>query len=564
MGDAQGSAVRDGDGTDAGETGGGYDDVARAGRDGSVERDASARGERQRTSQRGRGIDGDIVVGDERETVGAQRRQGRGYRNVTEARGVGRRNARGRTATGGADADIAREQAGPDLVRRDVPAGVGDGDVDRIKQPVAGAAEGRTRVDEQGTDVEDASGSLDATAVAAELTPARTDDARGLREGSVVMDVGPEDDFATLADATRGGVDERGRGHGDEARLRERAAALPLAADADAAAAELAVGEQRRMIEQRDGRRDDRDIATLPCRGGGVDEAALLHGVGSAEVNPAAVLRDTGGDDLAGIADDARGELVVGLGGDDDLTAGRAHDAAVVDERLHARRVDEQAGDAGGGIEVEADGFAGGEDDRARLGHDQAGVTDFGREERDVAAERAADRALVEDHTHRAVTAEVQSAGEEVRVGDRERRGDEGADVDARGRAEVDPLRVDEEDLAVGLDAAEDAAGVRADDAVEDRGRGRWLREPDGCITPDVEVLPIDDRAVGTLRDVERRRAGRARRRHRHLTRGHLSAARQRVRRRRRLRERRRHEERGREEHGAGQREAAARRLQTQ
>ena len=99
------------------------------------------------------------------------------------------------------------------------------------------------------------------------------------------------------------------------------------------------------------------------------------------------------------------------LGGDDDLTAGRAHDAAVVDERLHARRVDEQAGDAGGGIEVEADGFAGGEDDRARLGHDQARVTDFGREERDVAAERAADRAFVEDHTRRALAAEVQAAG---------------------------------------------------------------------------------------------------------------------------------------------------------
>ena len=564
MGDAQGSAVRDGDGTDAGETGGRHDDIARAGRDGSVERDASARGERQRTSQRGRGIDGDIVVGDERETVGAQRRQGRSYRNVTEARGVGRRDADGRTAAGGADADIAREQAGPDLVRRNVPAAGGDGDVDRIEQPIAGAAEGRTRVDEQGTDVEDASGSLDATAVAAELTTARTDDARGLREGSDVVYVGPEDDFAAHTDATRGGVDKRARGHGDEARLRQRAAALPLAADADAAAAELAVGEQRRMIEKRDGRRDDRDIATLPCRGGGVDEAALLHSVGGTEIDAAAVLRDTGSDDLAGIADDARGEFIVGLGGDDDLATGRAHDAAVVDERLHARGVDEQAGDAGGGIEVEADGFAGGEDDRARLGHDQARVTDFRREERDVAAERAADRALVEDHTRRALAAEVQASREEVRVTDRERRGDEGADVDAGVRTEVDALRIDEEDLAVGLDAAEHPAGVRADDAIEDRGRRRWLREPDGRITPDVEVLPVDDRAVGTLRDVERRRAGRARRRHRHLTGRHLSAARQRVRRRRRLRERRRHEERGREEHGAGQREAAARRLQTQ
>ena len=254
----------------------------------------------------------------------------------------------------------------------------------------------------------------------------------------------------------------------------------------------------------------------------------------------------------------------MGLGGDDDLTAGRAHDAAVVDERLHARGVDEQAGDAGGGIEVEADGFAGGEDDRARLGHDQARVTDFRREERDVAAERAADRALVEDHTRRALAAEVQASREEVRVTDRERRGDEGADVDAGVRTEVDALRIDEEDLAVGLDAAEHPAGVRADDAIEDRRRRRRLREAHGRIAPDVEVLPIDDRAVGTLRDVERRRAGRARRRHRHLTGRHLSAARQRVRRRRRLRERRRHEERGREEHGAGQREAAARRLQTQ
>ena len=407
-------------------------------------------------------------------------------------------------------------------------------------------------------------GGLDPAAVAAERAAESADRAGDLGARSDVADVGPEDDFAASAETTRGSVDERGRGHGDEARLRERAAALPLATDADTAAAQLAVGEQRRIIEQRDGRRDDGDIATLPCRGGGVDEAALLHGVGGAEEHAAAVLGDTGGDDLAGIADDAGGEFVVRLGGDDDLTARRAHDASVVDERLHARGVDEQAGDAGGGIEVEADGFAGGEDHRARLGHDQAGVTDFGREERDVAAERAADRAFVDDRTRRAITAEVQASREEVRVGDRERRGDEGADVDARGRTEVDALRIDEEDLAVGLDAAEHPAGVRADDAIENRGRRRRLREAHRRIATDVESLPVDDRAVGTLRDVERRRAGRARRRHRHLTRGHLSAARQRVRRRRRLRERRRHEERGREEHGAGQREAAARRLQTQ
>ena len=249
LGDVKGSAVRDGDGTGAGETGGGYDDVACAGRDGSVERDASARGERQRTSQRGRGVDDDVVIGDEREAVGAQRRDGRGDRDIPGAGRIGRRDARGRTRAGGADGDIAREQAVAQLVGSEVAAAGRDGDVDGVEQPVAGAALGRPGVDGDARDLKPVAGGLDPSAVAAEFAAARADDPDGLRQRKDVADVRPEHDFAAASEPDRRGVDERGRGLGDATRLRERTGALPATADMDATAAELAGGEQGRGVE---------------------------------------------------------------------------------------------------------------------------------------------------------------------------------------------------------------------------------------------------------------------------------------------------------------------------
>ena len=327
----------------------------------------------------------------------------------------------------------------------------------------------------------------------------------------------------------------------------------------DTTAPELTGGEQGRGVEQSDGRRGDVNGATLAGGGRGVDESALLHRFGRAEHDAAAVGGDAVRGDLAGVADDARGHLVVRLGGDDDLAAGGAHDAAVLDERAHARGFDEESGHAGGGIEVEADGLARGEEHAARLGHDESGVADLRREERDVAAERAADRAFVDDGARRAETAEIKTAREEIGVADRQRRGHERADVDARGRAEIDAVRIDEEDLAVGGQASEDPAGVGADDAVEDRRRSRRLVEAHRRVAPDVERGPVDDRAVRNLRDGERRRGGRAGSRKRDLAGGDLPAGRQRAGRGSRLRHRLRKQERRRHEHGAGQREMATR-----
>ena len=306
----------------------------------------------------------------------------------------------------------------------------------------------------------------------------------------------------------------------------------------DATAAELARGEQGRGVQQGDGRRGDVDRAAHAGGGRGVDETTLLHRLGGAEHDATAVGGDAVRSDLAGVADDARGHLVVRLGGDDDLAAGGAHDATVVDQRLHSRGFDEESGHARGGIEVEADGLARGEKHAARLCHDESGVADFRREERDVAAERAADRAFVDDGSRRAEAAEIKTSREEVGVADRQRRGHERADVDARSRAEVDAVRIDEEDLAVGGQASEDPAGVGADDAVKDRRRRRRLVEAHRRVAPDVEGGPVDDRAVRTLRDGERRRGGRAGSRERDLAGGDLPAGRQRAGRGSRLRHR--------------------------
>ena len=509
----------------------------------------------ERSTHADAAVDIDIIVRDQRQAVRAERLDTRTDTDIAQAGRIGRRDADGRTGAGRADRDVALQEAVAQLRRREIPSGGRDGDVDGVEQPVARASLGREGVDGDVRDLESVTRGLDPSAVPAEFAAARADDACGLRERKNVADVGPEDDFATTSEADRRGVDERVRGLGDATCLRERTGALPATADMDATAVQSAGGEQGRGVEQGDGRRGDIDRAALARGGRSVDETALLHRIGRAEHDTPAVGADAVRGDLAGVTDHARGHLVVRLGGDDDPPSGRTHDPSVLDEGAHARGFDEESGDAGGGIEVEADGLARGEKHAARLGHDQAGVADLRREERDVATEGAADRAFVDDLSGRASAAELESSGEEVDIGDRQRRGDECADVDAGRGTEIDAVGIDEEDLAVGGKPPVDTTRVGAEDAIEDRRRRRRLFEAHGRVATDVEGGPVDDRAIRTLLDGEGRRGIRAGRGKRDLSGDDLPAGRQCAGPGSRLRHRLRKQERRRHENGARQRE---------
>ncbi len=74
-------------------------------------------------------------------------------------------------------------------------------------------------------------------------------------------------------------------------------------------------------------------------------------------------------------------------------------------------------------------------------------------------------------------------------------------DIDLRAGREHHARRVDQEDLAVGAQRAEDGRGTVADDAVQRNGRGAGLHELHGLAGADVEALPVEHGLVAGLVD---------------------------------------------------------------
>src|SRR6185503_17405708 len=84
---------------------------------------------------------------------------------------------------------------------------------------------------------------------------------------------------------------------------------------------------------------------------------------------------------------------------------------------------------------------------------------------------------------------------------DVERARDQAADVDLRPGAEHQAVRIDQEDLAVGVERAQDLARALVEDSIERDGRARRLVEVDALARSDVERLPVDAEPLAALRD---------------------------------------------------------------
>ena len=68
-----------------------------------------------------------------------------------------------------------------------------------------------------------------------------------------------------------------------------------------------------------------------------------------------------------------------------------------------------------------------------------------------------------------------------------------------RGGTEQHAIGVDDEDLAWGVDAPHDVAGVIVKHTVEGDGSGVGLVEVDLCTGADVEGIPVDGGALAAL-----------------------------------------------------------------
>ena len=87
----------------------------------------------------------------------------------------------------------------------------------------------------------------------------------------------------------------------------------------------------------------------------------------------------------------------------------------------------------------------------ATRGLDQATVLDIGSQQDDLTTSTRDNRSAIDDRTAFGSSEETQLAGEEIAVGDIERRGEKTIRVDTRAVADDDAVRVDQENTAIGL-----------------------------------------------------------------------------------------------------------------
>jgi len=220
-------------------------------------------------------------------------------------------------------------------------------------------------------------------------------------------------------------------------------------------AAGRAVGADR--AAQRDKAGFDANVATgvADAFGFGFAAAVQFHLFAGAQQDATAFAHGAAGVDDTFLFDQ---------GGEDVGAAVRGGDLAEI-ERLFVAGfdIDRQVGRAG---MADLDLFAGGEHDFAGRRGDDAAVFDFTAEQVDTAADGRGDVALVDDAGAAVCTqdaVEIHAAAEEVAIHHVQRRGHQSADIDLRIAADQDAARVDQPDLAVGFQRAQQAGHVLPD-----------------------------------------------------------------------------------------------------
>ena len=274
------------------------------------------------------------------------------------------------------------------------------------------------------------------------------------------------------------------------------------------AAAAVAARVDAPGFEQADVAPADRHVgAALAVAAAGIDAAGDRHVTRTAgDQHPARPLSERTGPHDAALVDDEAGRLRR-VGQHQHAPAVGSERAGVAGQRLQVGFGHAQLGEAVA-LEVERDGLARRERHRALRRIDRAAVAGGAAHERNHAAGRGLQAAFVDHARRRGVaTREAVAAGGEVGVGNIERRRHQAAHVDAGASAEQHAVRVDEEDLAVGSQAAEDRRRVAAGHAVECHRLCVRLVENHAPVRADRERLPVDDDVLRVLLHVHLARA---------------------------------------------------------
>ena len=268
-----------------------------------------------------------------------------------------------------------------------------------------------------------------------------------------------------------------------------------------------AVGMQR-AVQQGHTVGADGDVAAAPAGAGGINSARVEHGVGlqrnvAAEQGDVAVtvLHRTGFD-LAGVVDYAGQQRLFGPRRHDDPAAVGPDQPAVVGQAVEHALVDLHL-DQTVAVEVERGGAARAQYHGAQRGRDRALVANGVAQQGHKATVGGSDAALVDDAARGtgAIAAERSCIATQAGVMQVECGGHQAADIDLGTGPEQDAVGVDQIDLAVGAQVAQDLAAVGIKNAVDGNGRGRGLHEVDRLLHGDVEAFPGQREVLAGLGD---------------------------------------------------------------
>ena len=140
--------------------------------------------------------------------------------------------------------------------------------------------------------------------------------------------------------------------------------------------------------------------------------------------------------------------------------------------------------------------FSGRQDQPAIDDLQHPAVLDLRRNQHDLAVGAGFEVTLVTDRPGPGIAGELQLAGQEVRVGQVQRAGDERGRVHPGAGTKHDAVGIDEEYPAIAQELTQDRRGRLTDHAIEHRARGAGLDEAGGLVRLHVELLPVQDRAV--------------------------------------------------------------------
>ena len=192
-------------------------------------------------------------------------------------------------------------------------------------------------------------------------------------------------------------------------------------------------------VEAHTARRSGEDAAGGVC----LDGAAVEDAAAGLQQDAARTAHQARGLDAAAVVDHAALQSARGLGRQDDEAARGLDGVLVLDQRVDGRGRHAQRAEGAVAIKLELEGLARSQGHGAEVGHDNAVVTHFGRQQGDVAAQSGTQLALVDDRARRAVAGQLDLPVHELLVGRVVRGGHEAAHVHAGRLAEVDALRVD-------------------------------------------------------------------------------------------------------------------------